>query len=271
MDGEQLTTERDGTVATITFRNEERHNALTPAMSRALGAAVASLRADAGVRVVVVRGAGDRAFMSGADIGSLPDDAPGAPGAPDAPGAPAADRRAAFTAGGPGVLLQLPQPVLALVHGWCLGGGLLTALCCDLRIAADDATFGIPAVRLGVGYPYVGTEVLVQRAGAAAAAEILLTGERFDAGAAQRLGLVHRVVPKADLDGVVADLAATMGANAPLSMAAAKVAIAAVAGGSQPADVATAEAAIAACWRSEDLREGRAAFAERRSPRFQGR
>ncbi len=131
MDGEQLTTRRDGPVATISFDNPERHNALTPAMSRALGAAVADLRGDADVRVVVVRGTGDRAFMSGADIGALPDDAPAGGGTADS-----TDGRAAFAAGGPGVLLQLPQPVIALVHGWCLGGGLLTALCCDLRIAA---------------------------------------------------------------------------------------------------------------------------------------
>ncbi len=115
------------------------------------------------------------------------------------------------------------------------------------------------------------TEILVQRAGAAAAAEVLLTGERFDATAAQRLGLVHRVVPKADLDAAVAELAAAIATNAPLTLAAAKVSIAAVVGGSRPADVAAAEAAIAACWRSEDLREGRTAFAERRTPQFRGR
>jgi enoyl-CoA hydratase len=270
MDGEQLTTHRDGPVAWITFDHPERHHALTPAMSRSLAAAVEELRGDGDVRVVVVRGAGDRAFMSGADIGALPTDGPGAGSAAPADGAPP-DRHEAFTSGGPGVLLRLPQPVIALIHGWCLGGGLLTALCCDLRLAADDARFGIPAARLGVGYPYVATEMLVQRAGAAAAAEILLTGERFDAGAAQRLGLVHRVVPKAELDGAVSELAASIAANAPLTLAAAKVSIAAVAGGSRPADVAAAEAAIAACWRSDDLREGRAAFAERRAAQFHGR
>src|SRR6185312_12956224 len=110
----------------------------------------------ADVRVVVVRGTGDRAFMSGADIGALPTDGPG--GADRAAGgATGEDPRVAFAAGGPGVLLQLPQPVIALIHGWCLGGGLLTALCCDLRIASDEARFGIPAARLGVGYPYVAT------------------------------------------------------------------------------------------------------------------
>jgi enoyl-CoA hydratase/carnithine racemase len=272
VEGERLTVTREDGVARITFDDPERHNALTPAMSAALRDAVEALAPDRDVRVVVLRGAGDRAFMSGADIGGLPDELP-TPGAGAAGGDAddAAARQARFTAGGPGVLLRLPQPVIALVHGWCLGGGLLTALCADLRVASDDAVFGIPAARLGVGYPYPAAELLVHLAGAAAASEVLLTGERFGAADAQRLGLVHRVVPKADLDAAVDTLATTVAANAPLTLIAAKRSIRAVLGGSRADDVAAAESAVAACWASEDFREGRQAFAEKRRPRFAGR
>jgi enoyl-CoA hydratase/carnithine racemase len=161
--------------------------------------------------------------------------------------------------------------VIALIHGYCIGGGLMVAMDADLRIAADDAQFGVPAGRLGVGYPYDAVQALVALVGPGRAAEILFTAERLDAASAFAAGLVDRVVPKGDLDAVVSGLAATIAANAPLSVRAAKTTIRAITGGSKPADVARSDEAVRTCWRSEDFAEGRRAFAEHRPPVFQGR
>ncbi len=163
------------------------------------------------------------------------------------------------------------KPVVAMIHGYCIGGGLLVALGADVRLAAADARFAIPASRLGVGYPYPGVRQLVAAVGPAAAAELLLTGERFDASDAQRWGLVSRVFPPAELEDAVRRTALAIARGAPLSVAAAKASIAAVTAGSPPDAVAAAQAAIAACWASEDLAEGRQAFAEKRTARFQGK
>src|SRR4051812_5438699 len=193
---DRLRVERDGAIGWIVYDHPERHNALTGDMVAAVPRAVAALAADDDVRVVVLRGAGERAFISGGDVGGVRGDDGRGP-----------DPARMFAGLGGEALLDLDKPVIAMVHGWCLGGGLLTALCADLRVAADDAVFGIPAVRLGVGYPYDGADLLVQAVGTAHASEILLTGDRYPAADALRLGLVHRVVPKADLEAATRALA----------------------------------------------------------------
>jgi enoyl-CoA hydratase len=251
--------ERDGAIGWLVYDNPQRHNALTLPMLAAIPEAVAELEADDDVRVVVLRGAGDRAFVSGADIGQVS----GGSGSPDP--------RRMFAAVGGESLLAVTKPVLAMLQGWCLGGGLLTALCADIRIAADDAVLGIPAAKLGAGYPYEGVAVLVHAVGAAHAAEVLLTGDRFDAATAMRMGLVHRVVPKADLEAEVRALAERVAANAPLTLTAAKLAIRAAAGGGHPEAVAAADEAVSRCWGSDDLVEGQQAFLAKRTPRFTGR
>jgi enoyl-CoA hydratase len=243
--------ERDGAVAFVVLDNEARRNALTAAMLKQVREALAALDADPEVRVIVLRGAGDRAFASGADLEELGGRI-GPPAGRD-----------------PG--LRVHKPLVAMIHGACIGGGLLLALLADLRVAADDATFAIPAARLGVGYPYEGVRRLVEVCGPAGAAEILLCGERFGAQDAQRLGLVNRVVPKAELEAAVRELAEGVAAGAPLTLRAAKAAIQAVLEGSRPDRVAACEELIAACWQSEDFAEGRRALAERRPPRFVGR
>jgi enoyl-CoA hydratase/carnithine racemase len=199
------------------------------------------------VHVVIVRGAGTKAFASGADIGDL-GNARG-----DTPDRP---------------LLVAGKPIVAMVHGACIGGGLLVALGADVRVCADDARFAIPAVRLGVAYPYDGVRQLVATVGAAAAAEILLTGSTFGADDAHRWGLVSRVVPAAQLEAEVRHVAAAIAVGAPLSVRAAKVSVRAAAIGAPPGAVADA---IRACWESEDFAEGRRAFAEKRPPVFRGR
>jgi len=241
--------ERDGAVGWVVLDHPERRNALTAVMFGQLADGLAELDADAAVRVIVLRGAGDRAFASGADIGDL-----GAVG-----GSPGSPRVGAA------------KPVIAMIHGVCMGGGLLVALGADIRAAADDARFAIPAVRLGAAYPYDGVRRLVTTVGPAAAGEILLTGATFGAADALRWGLVSRVVPAGELEATVVGLAGAITAGAPLSVAAAAASVRAAVGGSDPDDVERAHAAIAACWASEDLVEGRAAFAQKRAPRFRGR
>jgi enoyl-CoA hydratase/carnithine racemase len=210
-----------------------------------------------------VRGAGDAAFVSGGDIGQMRTGS-----VPTSGG----DGSLQPVAGGLGAL---DKPVIAMVHGFCLGGGVAVALAADIRYCSDDAQFGIPAARLGVAYPYENTARLVAVLGAAHAAELLFGGGRIDAPEALRIGLVNRVFPKAELEPAVHSLATSIASNAPLSHVAHKRSIrAAASAGDRAAGAADRDQiddAIAAAWRSEDFTEGRTAFLERREARFAGR
>jgi enoyl-CoA hydratase/carnithine racemase len=193
--------------------------------------------------------------MSGADIGRLGDF--GGDGEGESEGSAA--------------LAALRKPVVAMIRGWCLGGGLAMALAADLRVAAHDARFGIPAARLGVGYPYELLRRLVAVAGPGAAAELLLTGEPIDAARALQVGLLNRVVTADRLQAAVTELASTVAGGAPLTLLAAKAGIRTLLGDGGAEEVAEARGLIAACLASEDFAEGRRAFREKRPPRFTGR
>ena len=242
-------------VATITIDDPATRNSLSGPTLDALGEACRASKDDPTVRVVVVRGGGDRVFVSGGNISEV-NRAVG--GEHKSPGA------AAMLA-----LTTIDKPVIAAINGHCLGGGLLVALSADIRIAVDHATFGVPAVRLGVAYPQSGTDLLVREVGASRAREILMTGERLDARAAESIGLVHQAVPADDFDTAVDNRVATLLANAPLSMQAGKVAVQAAATG-DTADLEAARTAVAAAWASDDAKEGTAAFLEKRPADFQG-
>ena len=245
-------------VAWIAFDNPARHNALTPGMEAALDRIGPQLNADDEVRVVVVRGWGETAFMSGADITQIA--AWGGEGA-----------RARHAKGAALGLIELHKPLIAMIHGWCLGAGIVHALAADIRVASTDARFGIPAARLGIGYPLDAVQTLVEVVGPANASQLLLSGERIDAAEALRIGLVNRVVPGPELEPAVSALAMTLAGNAPLSMRSTKTSIRAVRAGAGPQAAADARRLIAACRASRDHAEGRQAFAEKRSPRFTGR
>ena len=244
----------DSGVGLVTFNNPDRRNAMSLDMWDGLVAALDALEADPSVRVLVLTGAGAKAFVSGADISQF-----GAARA-DAEAQREYDRR---TSAGRARLGAFPRPVIARIRGFCLGGGLAIALQADLRIAAEDSEFGIPAARLGLAYSGEMVRQLVSVVGPAHARMLLYTGSRIPAREAERIGLVNRVVADADLSDTVLDIARTIADNAPLSVRAAKLA---VAGG----DAAAITAAIDACFDSADYREGRAAFAEKRAPRFTG-
>lgn len=256
---DKLIAEAEGAVGRIVFNNPERHNAITTDMFAALAAVVDAYEADPEVRVVVIAGAGGRAFASGADIGNL--DSARGPRRDPSPD----DAR---TSRGPAALGRLSKPLIAAVDGYCLGGGLLVALNADLLVATERSQFGIPAARLGVGYPIEGVEQLVCRVGDANAARILMTGDRFSAKEAAAMGLAYRVVAADDLNREVEELCSRLVTNAPLTLRAVKLSIAAATG---RGDRQAALDSIADCWASEDFAEGRTAFAEHRDPRFQGR
>jgi enoyl-CoA hydratase/carnithine racemase len=258
----KLLVDVDGGIAEVTFNQPEKHNALSIEILRALPGALGALQADPAVRVVVVTGAGDRAFVSGADISEFGN-------VRTSPEARADYDRSMADMGH--AWRNLEKPIIAMIRGYCIGGGLLTALQTDIRIAAVGSQFGVPAARLGLGYGYGGVEALVALVGPAYAAEILFSARRFTAEEALRVGLINRVVPADELRATVMDLARAITDNAPLTVAACKVAIAQTQQTPERRDTARLADMVEACFRSQDYREGQAAFLAKRAPRFEGR
>jgi len=252
---------RDGDLGLIIASNPTRMNAFTAGMWRALPEFLAAAEADPAIRVIVLRGAGTRAFSAGADISEFDSARSG-----DATTAYDALNDAAFRA-----LSGCTKPTIAMIHGFCLGGGLAIALCADMRLADDAAEFAIPAAKLGLGYNARWVRPLLAVVPPARAKEMLFTGRRFKVAEAQAMGLVNTVVPAAELEVTTRALAGEIAANAPLTVRAAKRTIDELVRNPQTPDLAALDAAVAACFASEDYAEGRLAFKEKRKPRFKGR
>ena len=251
-----------GGVGYLGLNQPEKHNAISYAMWVAIAEVMESFRADDEVRVVVLSGEGGRAFSAGADISEFS----GNRSTEEQVKVYDAAGRAAYDA-----ITNLPKPVIARIEGYCIGGGLATALCADLRIATEDSRFGIPAARLGVGYSYAGLRPLVDLVGPSRAKEILFTAKRFTASEALRMGLVNQVLPRDGINAFVDDYARTIAANAPLTVKACKTVVAELVKDPADRDVALCEEVVEACFGSEDYKEGRTAFMEKRAPRFTGR
>jgi enoyl-CoA hydratase len=256
-----LRLERDGEIAFIVADNAARMNALTAAMWRAIPVLVGEAERDPAIRIIVLRGAGERAFSAGADISEFESARAG-----DSAATYDALNDAAFQA-----LSQCAKPTIAMIHGYCLGGGLGLALCTDIRLADDKAEFAIPAARLGIGYNARWVRPLLAAVSPSRAKEMLFTGWRFNAAQAAAMGLVNSVGPAADLQAKTRALAETIAANAPLTVRAAKQVIDELVRHPESPDIAALDAAVAACFDSEDYAEGRRAFLEKRKPHFQGR
>lgn len=259
---ETLLLDVDHGVATVTFNNPAKHNALSVEMREGLRAALQIVRDDRDVRVVVMTGAGDKAFISGADISEFGERRT------------SAEARAEFDRAGETlgrVWAELNVPVIAMIRGYCIGGGLLTAMQADIRIASTDAQFGVPAARLGLGYGYGGVKQLVDLVGPAWTAEILFSARRLSAEEAERIGLVNRVVDATSLEDEVAGLASAISSNAPLTIAACKAAIREARRDPDRRNLERVAEMVEACFRSEDYKEGQRAFLEKRPPRFGGK
>lgn len=255
-----IRTETEDTVGWIIIDRPAQKNALTTAMWDDIPRAVAKLDADDSVRAIILRGAGDDAFAAGADIRELHQMG-------DDPKA-LADFEDKFEAA-QASLEDCSKPVIAAIQGPCMGGGLALALACDMRMAAVEATFAIPAARLGLGYAAPAVARLTRAVGPTNAFEILATARRYDSLSAHRLGLINDRLPDWDVFRHAEQVATHMGRNAPLTLHAAKATITAL--NRQDGSLQAAEELIMRCGSSEDFAEGRKAFTESREPKFQGR
>lgn len=245
----------------ITINQPERRNAMSLAMWQGLGEAAEALQADADVRVVVLHGAGGKSFASGADISEFET---------QRANAEQKQRYAEIASRAHRGLAQLDKPLIAMVQGYCIGGGMALALAADLRFAGTGARFGIPAARLGLGYDYEGLAALARLVGPSTAKDMLFSARQLDADEARRVGLVNHLVPAEQLEQAVREYAARVAANAPLTVRAAKAAVRLFERYSSTDDSAVA-AAVNRCFDSADYQEGRRAFMEKRNPTFQGR
>jgi len=259
---DEILAHKDGRIGFVTFNNPEKHNALSLAMWQRTGEILDAFAADEEVRVVVLTGAGDKAFASGADISKF---------ATERATAAAAATYNDFVDRISARLYAFPKPTIAMINGFCMGGGLALALCCDMRVASANAVFALPAAKLGLGYGYEGLRRCMETIGPVATKEIFFTARRFGCEEALRWGLLNRAVEPPALAATVLEIATTIANNAPLTVAAVKRITVEILKDSAARDVAACDKMVAACFASDDYKEGRAAFLEKRKPVFRGR
>ena len=261
-DGKILQSVTDG-VGVITFNNPAKRNAMSLDMWEGLGSALIELRDNDDVRVVIMVGAGDKAFVSGADISQFKKVRHNAAASEEYSKKSEAQRA---------LLANYPKPIIiACIRGFCLGGGMQVAMAADIRIASDNSQFGIPAAKLGIAYGYDGLRHLVSLVGPSWARLIMYTGMKIDSAEALRIGLVDRVSPDAELWDATMEIARTISGNAPLAIKAAKLTIAQVVKDPDKRDMNAIKQVGTDCMDSADFREGRQAFMEKRKPKFTGR
>jgi len=253
---------KTGAIGWMIFNNPERLNAVSLEMWQAVPEILSAFEADDDIRVVVLTGAGDRAFVAGADISQFGESRSSAEGI--LAYEQATER--AFNA-----IAETQKPTIAMIDGYCIGGGLGIALSCDMRIAAEGSTFGIPAAKLGLAYGAGGTGRLVHVVGPSFAKEIFFTARRFTADEALAMGLVNRVTTKEALENFVRDYAALIAENAPLTVNTAKQVVDEFTKAPGTFDGGKCDTLIARCFASDDYKEGRAAFMEKRKPVFRGK
>jgi enoyl-CoA hydratase len=259
---EKLVANKENGIGWIVFNNPARHNAVSLEMWQSLTLVLNAYAQDAEVRVIILRGEGEKAFVAGADISQFKEKR----------SSPEAVQHYNSTADEAGEALRnSPKPTLAMIRGYCIGGGTGIAANCDIRIAAEDAKFGVPAAKLGLGYRFSGIKRLIDIVGPSFAAEIFYTGRQFNAQEALEMGLVNRVLPVAELGTYTAELANTIVNNAPLTIASVKRALLESGKDPEDRDLALCQKMVDDCYASEDYKEGQTAFMEKRKPVFKGR
>lgn len=253
---------KDGPIGWLVFNHPAKHNAVSLEMASMVPPIVADFEADPDIRVVIVKGAGDRAFIAGSNISNF-----------DAIRADAEANRKyqEIGQGSYDSIYHCEKPTIAMIRGYCMGGGMDYAASCDIRICSSDSVFAIPAVKLGLGYGYQGQIRLNRLIGGSRARDLYFTGRRYSAEEALRCGMVHDMVPPEELDAHVRRYAMGIAENAPLTIKALKQVFLELERDPAERDMQRAHALIAACYESEDYKEGKKAFAEKRAPRFQGK
>lgn len=260
--GDKMLAEKDGAVGWMIFNNPDRHNALSISMWQAIPEILNDFESDEDIRVIVLKGAGEKAFISGADISEFKE---------SRASADAVTRYDKLVQDASNRLSNTAQPTISMIRGYCMGGGLAIAISCDMRIATQSSRFAIPAAKLGIGYRASSLQPLVSLVGPSFAKEILITARQFDSDEAAAMGLINHAVSDDELENYVADYCRCIAENAPLSMRAAKHLVEEITRARADLDHEICERLVEECFASEDYAEGRRAFMEKRKPAFYGR
>ena len=258
---DKMLARKDGRIGYVIFNNPERRNAVSLEMWERTYEILQEFAGDDEVRVVVLTGAGGKAFVSGADVSRFES---------ERASLDAAKLYNVAVERANASIYEFPKPTIAMIRGYCIGGGLGLAVCCDLRICSDNSRFAIPAAKLGLGYAYPGVKRLTDVIGPAFAKEIFFTARQFDAEEARIMGLVNRILPQAELEDYVKTYAETIAANAPLTVKTAKHIVNEAMKDESKRDLAHCRDLVEQCFASNDYAEGRKAFMEKRQPAFTG-
>jgi enoyl-CoA hydratase/carnithine racemase len=259
---DKMMAEKDNHIGWITFNNPARRNAVSLEMWEALGIILTDFEADAEIRTVVLKGAGGKSFVSGADISEFDK---------KRNSAAASEEYSKKAAQAQSRLYKLDKPLIAMIQGYCIGGGLAVALNADIRFATDDSKFGIPAAKLGLGYGYGGIKMLMDLVGPSHTKDILFSARFLSADEALHIGLINSIIPAAEMETAVREYAGLIADNAPLTIRAAKAAAREALKNPESRDLEKITKMVNACFDSEDYAEGRRAFMGKRKPVFKGR
>jgi len=258
---DKMLSRKEGGVGYLIFNNPERHNAVSLEMWEAAAGILAEFAKDDAIRVVVLTGAGGKAFVSGADISKFEK---------ERSSKEAIDRYNVVVDETSTAIYEFPKPTIAMIRGYCIGGGMGLALCCDLRICSDNSKFAVPAAKLGLGYGFKGIKKLVDVVGPSFAKEIFYTARQFTAEEAKVMGLVNRVVPTDELEAYVQNYADTISGNAPLTVNSVKYIVGETVKSASERNLDRCDELVSECFASNDYKEGRKAFMEKRKPQFTG-